>query len=514
MTQQSATQGSTQAQQSTAATDAPLLDVDVRATFQEQFEALAASRGEVTALIDATGTSTFAQLEARTNQLARHFQERGAEVGDFVLISSRIGSLIMHAAIAAWKIGAVPMPVSDKLVQSELDAIVEVGSPALAVDTTDRALSVPRITDLSAADELSADPLPAVVSPQLKSPTSGGSTGRPKLIVSGAVGDPAAIAQLGRVMGVPENGVCLITAALYHNASFSDALAALTLGNTTVLMERFDPETTLVMIEKHRATWVYAVPAMMQRIWKLPDDVKFGYDLSSVETFFHVAAPCPQWLKRAWIDWLGADVIYELYGPTEGQAATALTGAEWLEHPGSVGTPKVGEVSIRDDDGNPVPVGETGEVWLRRGVGEPPSYHYLGAEAESAEDQWETVGDIGRVDEDGYLYLTDRRSDMLLVGGVNVYPAEVEAVSDMHPAVLASCCVGIPDEDLGSVPALIIETADGEVPGDFDGFLTEHLAKVKRPRHIVGTTRQLRDAAGKIRKREIKREFLEPTAQS
>lgn len=319
MTQQSATQGSTQAQQSTAATDAPLLDVDVRATFQEQFEALAASRGEVTALIDATGTSTFAQLEARTNQLARHFQERGAEVGDFVLISSRIGSLIMHAAIAAWKIGAVPMPVSDKLVQSELDAIVEVGSPALAVDTTDRALSVPRITDLSAADELSADPLPAVVSPQLKSPTSGGSTGRPKLIVSGAVGDPAAIAQLGRVMGVPENGVCLITAALYHNASFSDALAALTLGNTTVLMERFDPETTLVMIEKHRATWVYAVPAMMQRIWKLPDDVKFGYDLSSVETFFHVAAPCPQWLKRAWIDWLGADVIYELYGPTEGR---------------------------------------------------------------------------------------------------------------------------------------------------------------------------------------------------
>lgn len=514
MTQQPATQGSTQAQQSTAATDVPLLDVDVRATFQEQFEALAASRGEVTALIDATGTSTFAQLEARTNQLARRFQERGAEVGDFVLISSRIGSLIMHAAIAAWKIGAVPMPVSDKLVQSELDAIVEVGSPALAVDTTDRALSVPRITDLSAADELSADPLPAVVSPQLKSPTSGGSTGRPKLIVSGAVGDPAAIAQLGRVMGVPENGVCLITAALYHNASFSDALAALTLGNTTVLMERFDPETTLVMIEKHRATWVYAVPAMMQRIWKLPDDVKFGYDLSSVETFFHVAAPCPQWLKRAWIDWLGADVIYELYGPTEGQAATALTGAEWLEHPGSVGTPKVGEVSIRDDDGNPVPVGETGEVWLRRGVGEPPSYHYLGAEAESAEDQWETVGDIGRVDEDGYLYLTDRRSDMLLVGGVNVYPAEVEAVSDMHPAVLASCCVGIPDEDLGSVPALIIETADGEVPEDFDGFLTEHLAKVKRPRHIVGTTRQLRDAAGKIRKREIKREFLEPTAQS
>lgn len=495
-------------QQSVPQQEPPALDVEVRATFHEQFAFLAATRGDVDALIDATGTVTFAELDAHTNRLARLFQDRGAARGDFILISTPVGSLMMQAAIAAWKIGAVPMPVSDRLVQSELDAIIDVGAPALAVDTTDRTMSVPRITHREDAQGLSADPLPAVVSPQLKSPTSGGSTGRPKLIVSGAVGDPTAIALLGRVMGVPENDVCLITAALYHNASFSNALAALTLGNTTVLMERFDPETTLRMIEEHRAGWVYAVPAMMQRIWKLPDDVKFRYDLSSVTTFFHVAAPCPQWLKRAWIDWLGPEVIYELYGPTEGQAATALTGAEWLEHPGSVGTAKVGEVSIRDETGAPLPAGETGVVWLRRGVDEPPSYFYLGSEAETAEDAWETVGDIGWMDADGYLYLTDRRSDMLLVGGVNVYPAEVEAVSDMHPAVLASCCVGIPDEDLGAVPALVVETAAGEVPVDLDEHLSAHLSKVKRPRRIVGTSSPLRDAAGKIRKREIKDEFL------
>jgi len=510
VTQQTTTRGTAQTQDDApadAAGAAPL-DVDVRATFQEQFAKLAASRGEVTALIDAMGSVTFAELEARTNRLARLFRERGAGHGDFILMSSPVGSLMMHAAIAAWKIGAVPMPVSDRLVQGELDALVELGRPALAVDTTERSLAVARITDVAEADAQSAEPLPPVVAPQLKSPTSGGSTGRPKLIVSGAVGDPAAIAQLGRVMGVPERGVCLVTAALHHNASFSNALAALTLGSTTVLMERFDPELTLEMIETHRATWVYAVPAMMQRIWKLPDDVKFGYDLTSVETFFHVAAPCPQWLKRAWIDWLGADVVYELYGPTEGQAATALRGTEWLEHPGSVGTPKVGEVSIRDEDGASLPVGETGEVWLRRGADEPPSYFYLGAEAETADDAWETVGDIGRLDEDGYLYLTDRRADMLLVGGVNVYPAEVEAVSDMHPAVLASCCAGVPHDDLGTVPALVIETADGGVPDDFEAFLTEHLSTVRRPRRIVGTTRALRDAAGKIRKREIRDEFL------
>ncbi|GAA4283779.1 AMP-binding protein [Brevibacterium daeguense] len=494
--------------EATPGPSSPEIEADVRPTFHEQFAHHAAERGDVDAIIDATGVIAFAELESRTNQLARLFAQEGVGEGDFVLISTPVGSLMMLSAIAAWKIGAVPMPVSDRMVQGELNAIVELGRPALAVDTTDRSIAVPRLTDVRGAERLSDAPLPAVVAPQLKVPTSGGSTGRPKLILSGAPADPASIAQLGLAMGVPEHGICLITAALSHNAPFSDALAALTLGSTTVLMERFDAETALQMIEQHRATWVYAVPAMMQRIWKLPDEVKFGYDLSSVETFFHVAAPCPQWLKREWIDWLGPEVIYELYGPTEGQAATTITGTEWLEHPGSVGTAKVGEVSIRDESGRELPVGEIGEVWLRRGAGEPPSYHYLGARAESADDGWETVGDIGRLDEDGYLYLTDRRADMLLVGGVNVYPAEIEAAVDRHPAVLASCCVGLEDPELGKVPALVVETADGEVPDDLDDFLTEHLSRVKRPRRVVGTTRPLRDAAGKIRKREIKTELL------
>lgn len=487
----------------------PELPVDLHPTFAEQFAHLAESRGDVTALIDATGELTFAELEARTNQVARLFEEHGVGQGDFVLISTAVGSVTMVSAIAAWKLGAVPMPVSDRLVQAELDAITALGRPALAVDTTDRRIDGPRLTSLDDASELSADPLPPAVAPQLKVPTSGGSTGRPKLIVSGAAAEPETIALLGHVMGVPQNGVCLVTAAVYHNASFSDALAALTLGNTTVLMERFDPELTLQMIEKHRAAWVYAVPTMMQRIWKLPDAVKSAYDLSSVETFFHVAAPCPQWLKRAWIDWLGPEVIYELYGPTEGQAATTITGTEWLEHPGSVGRAIVGEVSVRDDDGRVLPPGEIGVVWLRRGTGEPPAYRYLGAESEAIDEGWETVGDVGRLDEEGYLYLTDRRSDMLLVGGVNVYPAEIEAAVDRHPEVLASCCVGLSEFELGTVPALVIETADGRVPEDFDAFLSEQLSRVKRPRRVVATTRHLRDSVGKIRKREIKSEFLE-----
>lgn len=493
-----------------ADTDAAVLELDVAVepTFVQQFALHARVRGETDALIDASGTRTFAQLEEQTNRLARLLSARGAEHGDLILLSSPVPSLLMVGAIAAWKIGAVPMPVSDRLVQYELDALVAVGAPAVALDTTDRALAIPRITDLAEADDESSAPLPPVVAPHLKSPTSGGSTGLPKLIVSGAEATPEQLALQGRLMGVPPESICLVTAALHHNASFSNALASLALGSTTVLMERFDPEEALRMIEAHRADWVYAVPTMMQRIWKLPDEVKSGYDLTSVSTLFHVAAPCPPWLKRAWIDWLGADTILELYGPTEAQAATTLRGSEWLERPGSVGRPAVGELSIRDAEGRPLPPGEIGEVWMRRGVGEPASYHYRGAEAETAEDSWETVGDIGRVDEDGYLYLTDRRSDMLLVGGVNVYPAEIEAVSDMHPEVLASCCVGLDDDGLGSIPALVVETATGDVPADLEAHLAAHLSRVKQPRRIVATTQRLRDAAGKVRKREIRETHL------
>lgn len=484
------------------------LDVDVEPTFSQQFALHARDRGETDAIIDSTGTLTFAQLEARTNQLARLFCQRGVGEGDFVLLASPAPSDLLLGAIAAWKVGAVPMPVSDRLVQRELDALVELGRPALAIDTTDRALGVPRIIDLAEASTQEAGPLPPVIAPSLKSPTSGGSTGMPKLIVSGSTAVPEAIAGMGRLMGVPPHSVCLITAALHHNASFSDALAALTMGSTTVLMERFDAEETLAMIERHRAHWVYAVPTMMQRIWKLPQAVKDAYDLSSVQTLFHVAAPCPAWLKRAWVDWLGPEAIRELYGTTEGQAATVITGTQWLEHPGSVGAPVVGEVSIRDDAGHVLPIGETGVVWARRGAGEPASYHYLGSQAEVDSDDWETVGDVGRLDADGYLYLTDRRTDMVLVGGVNVYPAEVEAVSDMHPEVLASCCVGIDDEELGSVPALVVETHSGQVPADLDDHLRAHLARVKQPRRTVATTDRLRDAAGKIRKREIRAAHL------
>ena len=188
---------------------------------------------------------------------------------------------------------------------------------------------------------------------------------------------------------------------------------------------------------------------MMSRIWRLPDEVKAKYDTRSLRTAWHLAAPCPPWLKQAFIEWWGADTIMELYAGTEAQAVTIITGAEWLEHRGSVGKVAVGEMAAFDADGARLPPGEVGEVFMRRPEGSPPSYAYRGATPRTLLGGWESLGDIGWFDTDGYLYLADRRTDMILVGGSNVYPAEIESALDEHPLVQSSAVIGLPDEDLG-----------------------------------------------------------------
>ena len=223
---------------------------------------------------------------------------------------------------------------------------------------------------------------------------------------------------------------------------------ALLAGCHVVLLERFDAEATLAAIAEHRADVVYLVPTMMKRIWRLPEETRLAYDLSSLRMVWHLAEPCPMWLKEAWIEWLGAERIWELYAGTEGQAVTVITGDEWLEHRGSVGRAVIGEFMIADLDGNPLPPGEKGEVWLRNTSGKP-TYRYIGAEPRTLDGGWESLGDMGWCDEDGYLYLADRMQDMILSGGANIYPAEVEAALLEHPAVRSVAVIGLPDEDRG-----------------------------------------------------------------
>jgi bile acid-coenzyme A ligase len=465
---------------------------------------LADRYGDAPAVVCEGTSRSWTELDRRTNRLARALLARGVVLGDLVTIGLPNSVEFVETCIACWKAGAVPQPVSAALPPLELQAIVELANPPLVVARGDIPLDRP-ITDV---DELLAgvdddSPLPPVVSPAYKAPTSGGSSGRPKLIVSGQAG---VVEPFGATVWKHRaGGTLLMPGPLYHNGPFTSAMAGLLNGSTLVLMPRFDAEGVLREVQRHRATWLYLVPAMMSRIWRLPDEVRGGYDLSSLEVVWHLAAPCPPWLKEVWIDWVGPDVLMELYAGTEAQAGTIISGTEWLEHRGSVGKVLYGEMTILGPEGEQLPPGTVGEVFLRRAPGMGPSYRYIGAEARTRGD-WESLGDIGWMDEDGYLYLADRRTDMILVGGSNVYPAEVEAALDEHPQIASSAVIGLPDEDLGQVVHAIVQPAPGIDAVDLDDLrrhLAERLVRYKQPRTFELVSEPLRDEAGKVRRSQL-----------
>jgi bile acid-coenzyme A ligase len=439
-------------------------------------------------------SATRGDLERRANRMARHLAGEGVQQGDMVTIAFPNSVDWFVATVACWKLGAIPQPVSSRLPARELEAIIELARPKVVLG--------PELLDLP--EDLDGSPLPDAVSPAWKAPTSGGSTGRPKLIVSG---DPSLIDP-----GQPspflfqDDGVFVMPGPLYHNGPIVWSCGALLKGNHVVVLPRFDAESTLAAIDEHRADVIYMVPTMMKRILRLPEDVRARYDVSSLRLVWHLAEPCPAWLKQAWIDWLGPERIIELYAGTEGQAATVILGTEWLEHRGSVGRPIFGEIAVLDPDGNPLPPGSEGEIWMRSRRETPP-YRYIGAEARSREGGWESLGDIGWVDEDGYLYLGDRLEDMVLSGGANIYPAEVESAIQEHPSVRSVAVIGLPDDDLGNRIHAIVES-DDEAPDERElrSFLAERLVSYKIPRSFEFVDEPLRDDAGKVRRAQLRAE--------
>jgi bile acid-coenzyme A ligase len=344
------------------------------------------------------------------------------------------------------------------------------------------------------------------VSPAWKAPTSGGSTGQPKLIVAGRAGavEPDTMLRPFRLL---RGQVQLTPGPLYHNGPFTTALGGTFLGQHVVILPRFDAHAALEAIGTYGVNYVNLVPTMMARMLRVIDDHPRRYDLSTLETLFHTAAPCPPWLKLRWIELLGPDKVYEAFGGTEGQAFTAISGEEWLAHRGSVGRPVAGQIRVLAAGGTPAAPGTVGEVIMRRPPGSPPAYRYIGAEAKAYDDGWESLGDMGWFDEDGYLYLAGRDTDLILAGGANVYPAEVEAAIMEHPDVLSCAVVGLPDHDLGQrVHAVVqIEPAtDATVTSaSLDEFVTERLARYKVPRSFHIVTSPLRDDAGKLRRSAV-----------
>ena len=452
-------------------------------------------------------TLTRARFVERVERLAALFGARGVAEGSTVTIGLPNSIGFVESMFAAWAVGGVPQPVSHRLPPLERSAIMDLASPSLVVGMPQpEAEAWPALE--SVPQRLPAGSFTPGVSPVWKLVTSGGSTGRPKLIGATAPALLENVAGLAPLVGLPAGECALMTGPLSHNAPFVATAAAMLLGNHVVLMSRFDAAETLHLVEQHRASWLYLVPTMMLRIWRLPEEARLAADVSLLKVAFHVAAPCPPWLKQAWIDWLGPEKVHELYAGTELQAATVITGTEWLAHRGSVGRTVLGEIEIRDLDGRPVSPGEEGEIWMRRGPGAPPPYRYIGATARSAAEGWESLGDIGRVDADGYVYITDRLTDMILIGGANVYPAEIEAALDEHPAVQSSCVIGLPHEDLGNIPHAIVELSEPASDEHLMAHLRQRLAQHKLPRTIERATTPLRDDAGKVRRSALRAERL------
>lgn len=477
-------------------------------SFSRRLTDLAVSDPGRPAITCGATTLVRSELEAAANRLARVLSKEGVGVGDMVTVAVENSTSWFVAMCAIWKLGAIPQPVSAGLPEHELRRIIELADPRVIIGVDagvlDGRFCLPVGYEVSSG--IDDSPLPDAISPAWKAPTSGGSTGRPKLIVSG---DPGSIdPDIPSPLLISGTGCTLVPGPLYHNGPILWSCMALMYGDHVVVLPRFDAEQTIAFIDKYRAEVVYLVPTMMKRILRLPSDVRAGYDLSSLRVVWHVAEPCPTWLKAAWIDWLGPERIMEVYGGTEAQAATVISGTEWLDHRGSVGKPVGGDLLICDVDGKELPAGEVGEVWMRS-ERSTPTYRYVGAEARRRDGGWESLGDIGWLDDDGYLYLNDRMSDVVISGGANIYPAEVEGVIQEHWAVQSCAVIGLPDDDLGSRVHAIVE-ADSNVVTEKEllGFVAQRLVRYKVPRSLEIVSVPLRDDAGKVRRSQLRKERL------
>jgi bile acid-coenzyme A ligase len=400
----------------------------------------------------------------------------------------------VFAAMAAWKVGATPVPLRWDLPDWERQRLVEVVDARIHLDET-------RVGWIDATEARDVPVLPDATSPSLNGICSSGSTGTPKVILLSfpAVFDEVfSTPMVNQWRAVPRPQVILVLAPMYHTNGFVSLLSLLG-GDQLVLLQRFDAARVVDLVERHRVSTFTATPTMLKRIADLPD--VDDRDLSSIQWILQGAAPMPPTLTDRWIGLVGADRIIMAYGMTEAIGVTALRGDEWLAHRGSVGTGIRGtEIKILDLDRRELPAGEIGDIYLRS-----PAYGgstYLGASAmPEAFDGFASVGDMGWVDEDGFLYLADRRSDLIITGGANVFPAEVETALIDHPAIADIVVIGLPDAEWGRRVHAVIEPEDRSSPPTLDGvkaFAKERLAAYKVPKSIEIVDAIPRSAATKV----------------
>jgi bile acid-coenzyme A ligase len=394
----------------------------------------------------------------------------------------------------------------------ERDRLLTVAEPTVVVGDweVERPAVVPRA--LVTGVEPSTDPLPDVVPRRAMAVASGGATGKPKVIVTPTPGAavPGLAAQVSTT-GYPSGAghVQLVPGPLYHTNGFAICQMSLFEDQCVVLMERFDAAHAVELVERHRVTVTTMPPTMLARIARLPEID--GADLSSIKGVLQGAAACPEWLVRRCIELVGKEHFFIAYGSTERVGLTMVRGDEWLEHPGTVGRGTQTDIRILDDDGNDLSPGQVGEIFMRsKATQGAPTFEYLGASApRRTADGFTTIGDLGWLDDDGYLYVADRRADMIVSGGANVFPAEVEAALSEHPGVADVAVVGVPDEEWGRRVVALVEPLDTHSPpspDDLDAHARERLAAYKVPRGYEIVERLPRTPAGKINRSALAEE--------
>lgn len=459
------------------------------------------------AVIDVDGTKVRAgDLLALANQVSHGLRERGLTAGDVVAGTLRNGldALVMY--LATGQTGLYWVPVNWHLTEAEIGYIVSDSDARLVVrgpaDVAALALGNP-VTDP-----------PDRTYGQVMWYTSG-TTGFPKGVLrprSSRTPEevmPAFLWFVGEVLDLrPGDDVHLVTSPMYHSAPCAHAGFALHMGHTVVIAPRFDPEPVLELVEKHRVTNAMMVPTMFHRMLRLPEEVRRGYDVSSLRQVIHTAASCPVAVKQAMMDWLGP-VLYEYYGSTESTIAFAVKPHEWLAHPGTVGRPvPTMEARVLDENGQDVPPGTPGMVYVKSSLN---TFEYRKDPEKTAaakRGDWYAPGDIGYLDPDGYLFLLDRRTDLIVSGGVNIYPAEIEAALLTHPAVVDAAVIGVPDEEWGHSVVALVQTSEKVPEEELREHLEPRLARFKHPRVIEFRDDLPRTPTGKLSRTKVRQDYL------
>ena len=478
---------------------------------------------------------TYAELNERSNRFAQYLHAQGLRRGDHIAVLMENNLSFMEPIWAAFRSGLYVTTINRYLPADEAAYIAnDCGAKALVTsyakrevaaelteltpDTPIRLMVGGTIPGWASYEDAVASGSPEPLAQEWMGDSmlySSGTTGRPKGIlrplpdITPAQGFDSR--QAANRYELTSASVYLSPAPLYHAAPLAYVLSVQSFGGTVVMMERFDAEQALQLIEKYGVTHSQWVPTMFVRMMKLPPEVRARYDLSSHKVAIHAAAPCPVEVKRQMIEWWGP-ILYEYYAGTEASGSTFITSEDWLEHPGSVGRAALGVLHICDEDGDELPIGETGLVYFER---EAPTFEYHNDPAKTASARhpkhanWNALGDVGYLDADGYLYLTDRKAFMIISGGVNIYPQAIEDALITHPKVADVAVFGIPDPEMGEAVKAVIEPAPGQAPSDdlaaeLMAYARERVAHYMAPRSIDFIEEMPRLPTGKLYKRVLR----------